>query len=69
MATKFDKQEYWRRRNEGLRGQGDKLRPKPVEAKQGEHMVRIAGRITMVNRRRARQKLVDRSFTKPKPGK
>lgn len=62
----FDPVEYWKRRKDGKRGQGEPLKPVKVDdAKQGEHMVRMGGKLVMVNRKTARQKQSShRIFTK-----
>lgn len=80
----FDKEQYWKRRNEQtpLRGQGDRKRPivipqgtpvtltdrsgkqKPLPNDLGSHMTRINRKLVYVNRKVARGKVVDRSFTK-----
>lgn len=62
----FDPVEYWKRRKDGKRGQGDPIKPVKVDdAKQGEHMVRTRKGLEMVNRKTARQKQPShRIFTK-----
>lgn len=57
----FDKQAYRNRRDKGLRGQGDKIRPK-VEPGEGGHMIRTSKGFKMVNRKQARQKLRSRYY-------
>lgn len=53
----FDPVEYWKRRKDGKRGQGDPVKPVKVEdAKQGEHMIGIGGKMQMVNRATARKR-------------
>lgn len=52
----FSKESYRSRRNKGLRGQGDKPKPK-VKAGEGKHMVRTPTGFEAVNRKQSRQRL------------
>jgi hypothetical protein len=60
----FDKKLYWKRRKEGLPGIENLVPAPKVTPTPGQHMVRIGGKVQLVNREKARRKFVDRQFTK-----
>lgn len=59
----LDKQEYKKRREAGLRGQGDKEKPVVTPGKMPVHRLGL----TPVNRATARKKVTDPKFTKKYP--
>lgn len=52
----FDKDEYWKNRKAGKRGQGEPTKIEVTDdAKSGEHMVQVGTSLSFVNRQTARR--------------
>jgi hypothetical protein len=70
----FDKEEYWKNRSAGLRGQG-KLQTKVIRdiskenfIQSGSRMARTEAGFIIVNRKQDRQRQPDRTGSKPNRG-